>query len=77
MFVTAELNMDLFMINDKTSGTRAGFKTGICIGYQFNPQTAPWQDDSGNYTNMPNTFMEGFYFKLKIGGGGMATKASK
>lgn len=73
-FVSTEINLDMYMFGDKESGAKAGFKTGFCIGYLFNPQTNPWSDNNSNYTNIPNTFVNGFYFKLKIGGGGFGIK---
>lgn len=77
MFITTEVNADIFMLNDKASDTKAGFKIGLCFGYMFNPVADPWKDKEGKYTNISNTFMNGFYIKLKLGGGGIGFKSKE
>jgi opacity protein-like surface antigen len=71
-FISSELNCELFSFADENG--KGGFKTGICIGYLFNPQTDPWKEASFGYTSVANTFMNGPYFKIKIGGGGIGYK---
>ncbi len=71
-FISSEFNCELFSIADENG--KAGFKTGICIGYLFNPQTEPWKEATLGYTGIANTFINGPYFKIKIGGGGIGYK---
>jgi opacity protein-like surface antigen len=71
-FISAEINCELFSFADENG--KAGFKTGVCIGYLFNPHTEPWKETTIGYTNVANTFMNGPYFKIKIGGGGIGFK---
>jgi len=71
-FISSEINCELFSFADENG--KAGFKTGICIGYLFNPQTEPWKEAIVGYTSLSNTFMNGPYFKIKIGGGGIGFK---
>ncbi|MFN7013632.1 MAG: hypothetical protein ACK4ON_05090 [Bacteroidia bacterium] len=71
-FISSELNCELFTYADENG--KAGFKTGFCIGYLFNPQTDPWKERFLGHTSIANTFMNGPYFKIKIGGGGIGYK---
>lgn len=73
-FFDAGIRADFFMIGGRGSDAKGGFKAGIALGYLFNPQAQPWQDKDKNYTSIPNTFTNGFYVKLQLGGGGIVSK---
>lgn len=64
-----EINSEIFTVSNATE--KAGFKYGLSVGYMFNPQSEGWVDKNDNYADIGNTYLRGFYFKIKIGGGGM------
>ncbi|MGZ3899719.1 MAG: hypothetical protein ACXVNM_07810 [Bacteroidia bacterium] len=70
VFLNTEINLDMFMKGTKY-GSKAGFKYGLALGYMYNPFTESWTDENGKGANISNSYLNGFYIKLKIGGGGL------
>lgn len=71
-FMSTELNAELFSFADEHN--RSGFKVGLCAGFLFNPQTQAWKEKSTGYSDLGNTFMNGPYIRIKVGGGGLVKK---
>lgn len=70
VFLQAELNFDLFPFSDLS-----GLKTGLSVGYMFNPNSTPWANEEGGFNRtIPTHLLNGFYFRLTIGGGGYSIK---
>lgn len=70
-FIKGEVNVDWFMHGNAEAFEKAGFMSGISIGYMLQPISEPWKSSNASYVDIPATFMNGFYVKLKIGGGGI------
>lgn len=70
VFLQAELNFDLFPFSDLS-----GLKTGLSVGYMFNPYSTPWTNEEGGFSRtVPAHLLNGFYFRLTTGGGGYSIK---
>ena len=70
-FIKGEINADWFMHGNAEKYEKAGLLTGISVGYMLQPVSEPWKNKNGAYVDVPAMFMNGFYVKLKIGGGGI------
>jgi hypothetical protein len=70
-YLSTELNLDMFSHFSADQSDVYGFKTGLSVGYLFQPQAMPWKDENGSSAPFGNTFFDGFYLKITIGGGAM------
>jgi len=73
-FLSTSLHCDLFAGIKDEGNTKYGFKTGLSAGYLFNPQAAPWKHADGGPALFGNSFFDGFFVKLTIGGGALGAK---
>jgi hypothetical protein len=73
-YLKTEFNIDLYANTQNNILVKKGFKTGLSVGYLFNPQSSAWTHENGGSAEFNNTFFNGFYLKLKFGGGGFEMK---
>ena len=65
-----EVNFDYILNNTGSNEGNGGFILGLTIGYTYSPSNNGWEMNERDISGGPVTGVNGFYARLKIGGGG-------